>query len=88
MKVVLKIPPPKAIKQYLMDLPVNIKDKVESLLSSDEKMGNTKKALSTFLVKLKNLISGNGFTDKADSDFSEIARQQYLLAYGKSPKRF
>lgn len=86
MKVVLKIPPPKAIKQYVMDLPVNIKDKVESFLSSDEKMGNTKKALSTFLVKLKNLVSGNGFTDKADSDFSSKALAglglNALLAYG------
>lgn len=86
MKVILKIPPPKRIKQAIMDLPIVAKGKIDRFMHSNEKVGNTKKAVGNFLVKLKNLVSGNGFTDKADTDFSSKALAglglNALLAYG------
>ena len=86
MKVILKIPPPKVIKKYIMeDLPQKLKGSIDNVLSANG-IGITKQTVVSFLAKLKNLVSGNGFTDKADTDFSSKALAglglNALLAYG------
>ena len=86
MKIILNIPPQRIIKRYILeDFPKAVKDSVIGVLS-DDRVKDVRKTFISCLLKLKNLVSGNGFTDKADADFSSKALAglglNALLAYG------
>jgi hypothetical protein len=86
LKVILKLPNPKKAKKYLtVTLPAMAEKRARSVIENERVVAKWQQ-VSTFLVKFKNLMSGNGFTDRADKDFSTKAIAglglNALLAYG------
>lgn len=86
LKVVLKLPGNlEDAKAALVNAPFKAKTSVEKMLGTPQVI-NARKRIASFLLKVKNLLMGNGFTDQANNDFSRDALAglglNALLAYG------